>query len=70
MPEVTESAEREDPIARFRSDVTVELVKATASDSDVLFAALFLLAALSVALRAAIDLLTKNLTPWAPETST
>lgn len=40
------------------------------AQTDVLFAALFLLAALSVALRAAIDLLTKNLTPWAPETST
>jgi thymidylate synthase (FAD) len=42
MPEVPDSADstnREDPIARFRSDVTVELVKATASDADVLFAA-------------------------------
>lgn len=39
MSESSESNEREDPVARFRSDVTVELVKATASDADVLFAA-------------------------------
>jgi putative hydroxymethylpyrimidine transport system permease protein len=35
---------------------------------DVVFAALILLAAMSVFLRAAVDLLTRNLTPWAPET--
>ena len=31
---------------------------------------LFLLAAMSVLLRAVVDLLTRNLTPWAPETDT
>jgi putative hydroxymethylpyrimidine transport system permease protein len=34
----------------------------------VVFAALFLLAAMSVVLRAVVDLLTARLTPWAPET--
>jgi putative hydroxymethylpyrimidine transport system permease protein len=38
------------------------------AQTDVMFAALFLLAAMSVGLRALIDLLTANLTPWAPET--
>jgi len=36
---------------------------------DVLFAALFLLAAMSVALRALVDLATRGLTPWAPESA-
>ena len=36
---------------------------------DVVFAALFLLAAMAVLTRAAVDLLTRNLTPWLPETS-
>jgi putative hydroxymethylpyrimidine transport system permease protein len=40
------------------------------SQTDVVFAALFLLAAMSVLLRAAVDLLTRNLTPWMPESST
>jgi len=35
---------------------------------DVMFAALILLVAMSVLLRAAVDLATANLTPWAPET--
>jgi len=35
----------------------------------VLFAALFLLAAMSVALRALVDLATRGLTPWAPESA-
>jgi putative hydroxymethylpyrimidine transport system permease protein len=39
------------------------------AQTDVVFAALILLAAMSVLLRAAIDLLTSKLTPWAPETS-
>ncbi|HZP18618.1 MAG TPA: ABC transporter permease [Bauldia sp.] len=37
------------------------------SETDVVFAALLLLAAMSVVLRAGVDLLTRNLTPWAPE---
>jgi putative hydroxymethylpyrimidine transport system permease protein len=37
------------------------------AQTDVLFAALFLLAAMSVGLRAIVDLATRNLTPWAPE---
>ncbi|MEO8667735.1 MAG: ABC transporter permease subunit [Bauldia sp.] len=40
------------------------------SQTDVMFAALFILAAMSVLLRAAVDLVTANLTPWAPETAT
>jgi putative hydroxymethylpyrimidine transport system permease protein len=39
------------------------------AQTDVVFAALILLAALSVLLRAAVDLATANLTPWAPETT-
>ncbi len=39
------------------------------SQTDVMFAALFLLAAMSVGLRALVDLITANLTPWAPETA-
>jgi putative hydroxymethylpyrimidine transport system permease protein len=39
------------------------------AQTDVMFAALFLLAAMSVGLRAVIDLLTANLAPWAPETT-
>jgi putative hydroxymethylpyrimidine transport system permease protein len=39
------------------------------AQTDVMFAALLLLAAMSVALRALVDLLTANLTPWAPETA-
>ena len=39
------------------------------SQASVVFAALILLVAMSVILRAAVDLLTANLTPWAPETS-
>ncbi len=38
------------------------------AQTDVVFAALILLAAMSVLLRAVVDLLTRNLTPWAPET--
>jgi putative hydroxymethylpyrimidine transport system permease protein len=34
---------------------------------DVVFAALFLLAAMSILVRAAVDLVTRNLTPWMPE---
>jgi ABC-type nitrate/sulfonate/bicarbonate transport system permease component len=34
-----------------------------------MFAALALVVAMSVLLRAAVDLLTANLTPWAPETT-
>ena len=34
---------------------------------DVVFAALLLLAAMSVLLRALVDLVTRDLTPWAPE---
>jgi putative hydroxymethylpyrimidine transport system permease protein len=37
---------------------------------DVVFAALLLLAAMSVLLRALVDLVTKDLTPWAPESAT
>jgi putative hydroxymethylpyrimidine transport system permease protein len=40
------------------------------SQTDAMFAALFLLAAMSVGLRALVDVLTANLTPWAPETQT
>jgi putative hydroxymethylpyrimidine transport system permease protein len=36
---------------------------------DVMFAALILLVAMSVLLRALVDLATANLTPWAPETT-
>ena len=36
---------------------------------DVVFAALLLLAAMSVLLRALVDLVTKDLTPWAPESA-
>ena len=39
------------------------------AQTDVMFAALFLLAAMSVGLRALVDLVTANLTPWAPETA-
>jgi putative hydroxymethylpyrimidine transport system permease protein len=39
------------------------------SQTDVVFAALLLLAAMSVLLRATVDLLTSNLTPWAPESA-
>jgi putative hydroxymethylpyrimidine transport system permease protein len=38
------------------------------AQTDVMFAALLLLAAMAVALRAVVDLATRNLTPWAPET--
>ena len=38
------------------------------AQTDVVFAALFLLAAMSVGLRAVVDLVTRNLTPWSPET--
>jgi putative hydroxymethylpyrimidine transport system permease protein len=38
------------------------------AQTDVMFAALFLLAAMAVALRAIVDLATARLTPWAPET--
>jgi len=34
---------------------------------DVVFASLFLLAAMSILVRAAVDVLTRNLTPWVPE---
>jgi putative hydroxymethylpyrimidine transport system permease protein len=34
---------------------------------DVVFASLFLLAAMSILVRAAVDLVTRNLTPWMPE---
>jgi putative hydroxymethylpyrimidine transport system permease protein len=37
------------------------------AQTDVVFAALLLLAAMSVILRAIVDLLTRDLTPWAPE---
>jgi putative hydroxymethylpyrimidine transport system permease protein len=40
------------------------------AQTDVVFAALIILAAMSVLLRATVDLLTANLTPWAPETAT
>jgi len=39
------------------------------AQTDVVFAALIILAAMSVLLRAVVDLLTANLTPWAPETA-
>jgi len=38
------------------------------AQTDVVFAALLLLAVMSVILRAIVDLLTRDLTPWAPET--
>ncbi|KAB2869008.1 MAG: ABC transporter permease [Bauldia sp.] len=37
------------------------------AQTDVVFAALFLLAAMSVGLRAIVDLATRNITPWSPE---
>jgi putative hydroxymethylpyrimidine transport system permease protein len=37
---------------------------------DVVFAALLLLAAMSILVRAAVDFLTRNLTPWMPESQT
>jgi putative hydroxymethylpyrimidine transport system permease protein len=37
------------------------------SEVDMVFAALFLLAAMSVLLRAAVDAITRSLTPWVPE---
>jgi putative hydroxymethylpyrimidine transport system permease protein len=40
------------------------------AQTDVMFAALFILAAMSVLLRAAVDLATARLTPWAPESTT
>jgi putative hydroxymethylpyrimidine transport system permease protein len=39
------------------------------AQTDVVFAALILLAAMSVLIRAGVDLLTRNATPWAPETA-
>jgi putative hydroxymethylpyrimidine transport system permease protein len=39
------------------------------AQTDVVFATLILLAAMSVLIRAAVDLLTRNATPWAPETA-
>ena len=39
------------------------------SEAAVVFAALILLVAMSVILRTIVDLLTANLTPWAPETA-
>lgn len=39
------------------------------SQTAVMFACLFLLAAMSILLRAAVDLLTRNLTPWVPESN-
>jgi putative hydroxymethylpyrimidine transport system permease protein len=39
------------------------------AQTDVVFAALIILAAMSVLLRAAVDLATANLTPWAPESA-
>jgi putative hydroxymethylpyrimidine transport system permease protein len=39
------------------------------AQTDVVFAALILLAAMSVLIRATVDLLTRNATPWAPETA-
>lgn len=38
------------------------------AQTDVMFAALFLVVAMSVILRALVDLATANLAPWAPET--
>ena len=40
------------------------------AQTDVMFAALILVIAMSVILRAIVDLLTANLAPWAPETET
>jgi putative hydroxymethylpyrimidine transport system permease protein len=39
------------------------------AQTDVMFAALFLLVAMSVAIRAVVDLATSGLAPWAPETA-
>jgi putative hydroxymethylpyrimidine transport system permease protein len=39
------------------------------SQTAVMFACLFLLAAMSVLLRAAVDFFTRDLTPWVPETA-
>ena len=39
------------------------------SQTAVVFACLFLLAAMSILLRAAVDRLTRNLAPWAPESA-
>ena len=39
------------------------------SQTAVMFACLFLLAAMSVLLRAVVDFLTRDLTPWVPETT-
>jgi len=39
------------------------------SQTAVVFACLFLLAAMAILLRAAVDLLTRNLAPWAPEST-
>jgi putative hydroxymethylpyrimidine transport system permease protein len=38
------------------------------AQTDVVFAALFILALMSVLVRAVVELLTRNLAPWAPET--
>ncbi|MEJ0097349.1 MAG: hypothetical protein WDM84_04655 [Bauldia sp.] len=38
------------------------------SQTAIVFAALILIVAMSVLLRAAVDLVTANLTPWMPET--
>lgn len=43
------------------------LVANARAQTDVMFAALFLLAAMSIGLRAIVDLATRNLTPWVPE---
>ena len=60
----------------FSSGVVRQLRTATSAafanaraQTDVMFAALFLLAAMSVLLRAVVDLLTSGLTPWVPETA-
>lgn len=45
------------------------LIANARAQTDVVFACLFLLAAMSVLLRALVDLLTRNLTPWMPESS-
>jgi len=39
------------------------------AETDVVFAALLLLAAMSIVVRALVDFLTRNLTPWAPESA-
>ena len=39
------------------------------SQTAVMFACLFLLAAMSVLLRAGVDFFTRDLTPWVPETT-